>query len=158
MVIEGTKEPDNPPSVDVILQGVHISIIGNVGQPSGELMALVRTFEAEGAGEPVERIEMIKMIPSLPHKPSDRPLILSDPHGSRTQILESRYRVESRWRIEGDVGAVSAVLVELEGADVIGCAPNARHIPNTPFVRGEWREGFRHFIDGCERMRSGIDA
>jgi hypothetical protein len=53
MVIEGTKELGNPPSVDVILQGIHISIIGNVGQPSGELIALANTFEADGAGKPV---------------------------------------------------------------------------------------------------------
>jgi hypothetical protein len=53
MVIEGTEELGTPPSVDVILQGVHISIIGNVGQPSGELIALASTFEADGAGNPL---------------------------------------------------------------------------------------------------------
>ncbi len=54
MVIQSTEQLGNPSSVDVILQGVHISIIGNVGQDSEELIELASTFGASGAGKPLD--------------------------------------------------------------------------------------------------------
>jgi hypothetical protein len=45
MVIQSTKELGNPSSVDLILQGVQVSTIGNVGQDAQELVALAETFE-----------------------------------------------------------------------------------------------------------------
>jgi hypothetical protein len=52
MVIQGSEELGNPSSVDVILQGIHLSVIGGIAQPSDELVALVTDIAATGAGSP----------------------------------------------------------------------------------------------------------
>lgn len=54
LVIQSTSDLGNPSSVDIILQGVHISIIGAVGQDASELVALTSTIPATGAGAPAE--------------------------------------------------------------------------------------------------------
>lgn len=53
LVIQSTTDLGNPSSVDTILQGVHISIVGAVGQDVSELVALARTIPATGAGGPI---------------------------------------------------------------------------------------------------------
>jgi hypothetical protein len=53
MAIQSQSDLGNPSSVDVILEGVHISIIGAVGQDASELVALARSIPATGAGGPV---------------------------------------------------------------------------------------------------------
>jgi hypothetical protein len=44
VVIWSTEELGNPSSVDLILGGVHVSIIGDVGQDAQELVAMAKTF------------------------------------------------------------------------------------------------------------------
>jgi hypothetical protein len=53
LVIQSSPELENPSSVDLILQGVHVSIIGAVGQDASELVALADTIPANGAGTPL---------------------------------------------------------------------------------------------------------
>jgi hypothetical protein len=53
LVIQSQTDLGNPSSVDVILEGVHISIIGAVGQDPAELVALARSIPATGAGVPI---------------------------------------------------------------------------------------------------------
>jgi hypothetical protein len=48
-----TPKLDNPSSVDVILDGIHISVIGSGGQDPRELVDLVSAMPASGAGEPL---------------------------------------------------------------------------------------------------------
>jgi hypothetical protein len=52
LVIQSSPELDNPSSVDIILRGVHISIIGNPGQDVAELVSLASEIPAQGAGSP----------------------------------------------------------------------------------------------------------
>jgi hypothetical protein len=53
LVIQSQTELGNPSSVDVILEGVHISIIGAVGQDASELVTLARSIPATGPGVPI---------------------------------------------------------------------------------------------------------
>lgn len=54
LVIQSTADLGNPSSVDIILRGVHVSIIGAVGQDASELVALASAIPATGAGTPTE--------------------------------------------------------------------------------------------------------
>jgi hypothetical protein len=53
IVIQSSDDLGNPSSVDVILEGVRISIIGSVGQDASELVVLASSIPAEGAGRPL---------------------------------------------------------------------------------------------------------
>lgn len=54
LAIQSTLDLGNPSSVDVILSGVHVSIIGAIGQDVSELVELARSLPATGAGQPLK--------------------------------------------------------------------------------------------------------
>jgi hypothetical protein len=53
MQIQSSETFGAPSSVDVILEGVHISIIGDVGQDVAQLVALADSLPATGSGAPL---------------------------------------------------------------------------------------------------------
>jgi hypothetical protein len=53
LLIQSSDSLGNPSSVDVIVQGVHLSVIGSPGQDTSELVALVGLIPASGAGRPI---------------------------------------------------------------------------------------------------------
>jgi hypothetical protein len=51
LVIQSTPDLGNSSSVDIILQGVHLSIIGSPGQDVSELVSLAQSIPAAGPGQ-----------------------------------------------------------------------------------------------------------